>query len=101
MEADIWAKREFEEGVMPKKKTCEVPLPLGWEEARDYDGKIYYIDHSSKRTSWVDPRDRWVLSTGPNEPCPRNEVTNLAGYYSIVPVYSFIRGYFMIAMFRS
>lgn len=41
-----------------KKKTCEVPLPLGWEEARDYDGRVYYIDHNSKRTSWVDPRDR-------------------------------------------
>lgn len=43
---------------MPKKKTCEVPLPLGWEEARDFDGRVYYIDHNTKRTSWVDPRDR-------------------------------------------
>lgn len=43
---------------MPKKKTCEVPLPLGWEEARDFDGRIYYIDHNTKQTSWVDPRDR-------------------------------------------
>lgn len=43
---------------MPKKKTCEVPLPLGWEEAKDFDGRIYYIDHNTKRTSWVDPRDR-------------------------------------------
>lgn len=46
--------------IMPKKKTCEVPLPLGWEEARDFDGRVYYIDHNTKRTSWVDPRDRWV-----------------------------------------
>ncbi|XP_015763152.1 PREDICTED: protein KIBRA-like isoform X2 [Acropora digitifera] len=43
---------------MPKKKTCEVPLPLGWEEAKDFDGRVYYIDHNTKRTSWVDPRDR-------------------------------------------
>lgn len=46
--------------AMPKKKTCEVPLPLGWEEARDFDGRVYYIDHNTKRTSWIDPRDRWV-----------------------------------------
>lgn len=43
---------------MPKKKTCEVPLPLGWEEAKDFDGRVYFIDHNTKRTSWVDPRDR-------------------------------------------
>ncbi|XP_069754280.1 protein KIBRA-like isoform X2 [Narcine bancroftii] len=38
----------------------ELPLPPGWEEATDYDGKLYYIDHNTKRTSWVDPRDRWT-----------------------------------------
>lgn len=43
-------------GTMPRK---ELPLPAGWEEARDYDGKVYYIDHGSRTTSWVDPRDRW------------------------------------------
>ena len=43
--------------AMPKEKPYEVPLPLGWEEARDYDGRVYYIDHNTKRTSWVDPRD--------------------------------------------
>uniref|UniRef100_A0A8C5UI09 WW and C2 domain containing 1 n=1 Tax=Malurus cyaneus samueli TaxID=2593467 RepID=A0A8C5UI09_9PASS len=42
---------------MPRK---ELPLPEGWEEARDYDGKVYYIDHGSRTTSWVDPRDRYT-----------------------------------------
>ncbi|XP_042307856.1 protein KIBRA isoform X3 [Sceloporus undulatus] len=37
-----------------------LPLPEGWEEARDYDGKVYYIDHATKSTSWVDPRDRYT-----------------------------------------
>lgn len=37
----------------------ELPLPEGWEEARDFDGKVYYIDHTSRTTSWIDPRDRW------------------------------------------
>ncbi|KAB0364292.1 hypothetical protein FD754_008448 [Muntiacus muntjak] len=36
----------------------ELPLPEGWEEARDFDGKVYYIDHTSRTTSWIDPRDR-------------------------------------------
>ncbi|XP_028838164.1 protein KIBRA [Denticeps clupeoides] len=40
---------------MPRK---ELPLPEGWEEARDFDGKVYYIDHVSHTTSWIDPRDR-------------------------------------------
>ncbi|XP_030649348.1 protein KIBRA [Chanos chanos] len=40
---------------MPRK---ELPLPEGWEEARDFDGKVYYIDHINKTTSWIDPRDR-------------------------------------------
>uniref|UniRef100_A0A8C8VMC8 WW and C2 domain containing 2 n=1 Tax=Pelusios castaneus TaxID=367368 RepID=A0A8C8VMC8_9SAUR len=35
-----------------------LPLPDGWEEARDYDGKVFYIDHNTKQTSWIDPRDR-------------------------------------------
>ncbi|XP_048589384.1 protein KIBRA [Nematostella vectensis] len=44
---------------MPKEKPCEVPLPVGWEEARDTrDGRVYYIDHYSHRTTWIDPRDR-------------------------------------------
>lgn len=38
----------------------EIPLPAGWEFAQDYDGKIYFIDHNTKKTTWVDPRDRWV-----------------------------------------
>ncbi|XP_063059204.1 protein KIBRA [Engraulis encrasicolus] len=40
---------------MPRK---ELPLPEGWEEARDFDGKTYYIDHINQTTSWIDPRDR-------------------------------------------
>ncbi|XP_069487573.1 protein WWC2 [Ambystoma mexicanum] len=43
---------------MPRKGTGQLPLPDGWEEARDYDGKVFYIDHTNKQTSWIDPRDR-------------------------------------------
>ncbi|XP_068186777.1 protein KIBRA [Antennarius striatus] len=40
---------------MPRK---ELPLPEGWEEATDFDGKVYFIDHVHQSTSWIDPRDR-------------------------------------------
>ncbi|XP_025943524.1 protein WWC2 [Apteryx rowi] len=44
---------------MPRKVgNGQLPLPDGWEEARDYDGKVFYIDHNTKQTSWIDPRDR-------------------------------------------
>ena len=40
-------------------ETCrELPLPSGWEESVDFDGRVFYIDHNTKRTSWLDPRDR-------------------------------------------
>ncbi|KPP73604.1 protein WWC2-like [Scleropages formosus] len=43
---------------MPRKGNGQLPLPDGWEEARDYDGKVFYIDHNTRQTSWIDPRDR-------------------------------------------
>ncbi|XP_059609935.1 protein kibra [Phlebotomus argentipes] len=47
---------------MPKRhsKNGELHLPDGWEIGQDYDGKIYYIDHNSKKTTWIDPRDRYT-----------------------------------------
>ncbi|XP_040194072.1 protein WWC3 [Rana temporaria] len=40
------------------RESSELPLPAGWEEARDYDGRVFYIDHNTRKTSWIDPRDR-------------------------------------------
>ncbi|XP_053243226.1 protein WWC3 isoform X3 [Podarcis raffonei] len=40
------------------RENSELPLPAGWEEARDYDGRVFYIDHNTRQTSWIDPRDR-------------------------------------------
>ena len=33
-------------------------LPLGWEISTDFDGKVYFIDHINKKTTWIDPRDK-------------------------------------------
>ncbi|XP_035581826.1 protein WWC3-like isoform X2 [Zalophus californianus] len=40
------------------RESAELPLPAGWEEACDYDGRVFYIDHNTRQTSWIDPRDR-------------------------------------------
>nr|XP_060625919.1 protein WWC3 isoform X2 [Anolis sagrei ordinatus] len=46
-------------GAGPRgRESSELPLPAGWEEARDYDGRVFYIDHNTRQTSWIDPRDR-------------------------------------------
>ena len=43
---------------MPRGQIGEFPLPDGWEEGRDFDGKAFFIDHNNRRTTWIDPRDR-------------------------------------------
>lgn len=43
---------------MPKRRNGEIPLPSGWDIGTDFDGKIYFIDHINKQTTWIDPRDR-------------------------------------------
>lgn len=36
--------------------TSSNPLPDGWEQAITPEGEIYYINHLTRTTSWVDPR---------------------------------------------
>ena len=36
----------------------DLALPQGWDQGKDFDGKVYYIDHHNQKTTWVDPRDR-------------------------------------------
>ena len=40
------------------EKRSKQPLPPGWEIGRDLDGKTFFIDHQTRRTTWIDPRDR-------------------------------------------
>nr|XP_029709675.1 protein kibra-like [Aedes albopictus] len=42
---------------MPKSSN-DADLPLGWEINTDFDGKVYFIDHINKKTTWIDPRDK-------------------------------------------
>ncbi|KAG0345486.1 hypothetical protein BG004_003677 [Podila humilis] len=32
------------------------PLPAGWEQRLTPEGRPYYVDHSTRSTTWVDPR---------------------------------------------
>lgn len=48
------SKNGSESNTMLRKNN----LPDGWEMSTDYDGKVYYIDHNNKTTTWIDPRDR-------------------------------------------
>ncbi|XP_011503552.1 PREDICTED: protein kibra [Ceratosolen solmsi marchali] len=45
---------------MPRRRNGEIPLPEGWDVAQDYDGKMYFIDHNTRKTTWIDPRDRFT-----------------------------------------
>ena len=40
------------------------PLPSGWDVGQDFDGKIYFIDHNTKKTTWVDPREQQQQNVG-------------------------------------
>lgn len=45
---------------MPNIPPNDVDLPNGWDVAQDFDGKTYYIDHVNEKTTWIDPRDRFL-----------------------------------------
>ena len=38
--------------------TDGTPLPEGWDVGMDFDGKVYFIDHKNRTTTWLDPRNR-------------------------------------------
>ena len=31
------------------------PLPSGWEKRRDPEGRVYYVDHNTRQTTWQRP----------------------------------------------
>ena len=36
-------------------------LPAGWEVGMTEDGRVYYIDHNTRRTTWVSRYGHWVI----------------------------------------
>ncbi|RLN95286.1 hypothetical protein BBJ28_00012257 [Nothophytophthora sp. Chile5] len=37
--------------------TPQMPLPLGWEEKTDAKGRVFFVDHMNRVTTWTDPRE--------------------------------------------
>src|SRR5690606_28587760 len=41
-------------------------LPPGWEQRHTSEGRIYYVDHNTRTTTWVDPRrTQWIRMYNP------------------------------------
>jgi len=51
----------------------KLPLPHNWEEAITDDGRKFYIDHNTRRTSWIDPRDK-IIKPHSFSDCLSNEL---------------------------
>ncbi len=47
-----------EDSVHHQHQADGQPLPEGWDMGMDFDGKIYYIDHKTRTTTWIDPRNK-------------------------------------------
>uniref|UniRef100_A0ABI7YVJ2 E3 ubiquitin-protein ligase n=1 Tax=Felis catus TaxID=9685 RepID=A0ABI7YVJ2_FELCA len=42
-------------GPRPLNTVPQAPLPPGWEQRVDQHGRVYYVDHIEKRTTWDRP----------------------------------------------
>ncbi|XP_053569048.1 E3 ubiquitin-protein ligase Itchy homolog [Bombina bombina] len=41
------------------------PLPNGWEKRTDLNGRVYFVNHSTRTTQWEDPRSQGQLNEKP------------------------------------
>ncbi|XP_029994052.1 membrane-associated guanylate kinase, WW and PDZ domain-containing protein 3a isoform X2 [Sphaeramia orbicularis] len=57
--------------TMPQDESQE-PLPKNWEMAYTETGMVYFIDHNSKTTTWLDPR--LAKKAKPPEKCEEGEL---------------------------
>jgi E3 ubiquitin-protein ligase NEDD4 len=38
-------------------------LPVGWEQRNTSEGRVYFVDHNTRTTTWVDPRRQQYVRT--------------------------------------
>ncbi|XP_008120283.2 NEDD4-like E3 ubiquitin-protein ligase WWP2 isoform X2 [Anolis carolinensis] len=61
-----WEQRELSNGRVyyvdhnTKTTTWERPLPPGWEKRVDPRGRYYYVDHNTRTTTWQRPTAEYV-----------------------------------------
>nr|XP_031310608.1 membrane-associated guanylate kinase, WW and PDZ domain-containing protein 2 isoform X3 [Camelus dromedarius] len=67
-------KEQMEDAKPTKPEESEEsdPLPDNWEMAYTEKGEVYFIDHNTKTTSWLDPR--LAKKAKPPEECKENEL---------------------------
>ena len=53
------------------------PLPGGWEQRFDQNGRIYYVDHINKTTTWIRPTLRAVGAAASSNAEPANQAGKL------------------------
>ncbi|XP_046892777.1 itchy E3 ubiquitin protein ligase a [Hypomesus transpacificus] len=41
------------------------PLPHGWEKRTDSNGRVYFVQHTTRTTQWEDPRTQGLLNDKP------------------------------------
>ncbi|KAF5919546.1 hypothetical protein HPG69_000145 [Diceros bicornis minor] len=63
---EVWEQRELPNGRVyyvdhnTKTTTWERPLPPGWEKRTDPRGRFYYVDHNTRTTTWQRPTAEYV-----------------------------------------
>jgi len=45
-----------EQNQLTQNQTNNVPLPPHWEQRITPEGRIYFVDHENRTTTWLDPR---------------------------------------------
>ncbi|XP_047659980.1 membrane-associated guanylate kinase, WW and PDZ domain-containing protein 2a isoform X8 [Tachysurus fulvidraco] len=73
-ETDTVRAESEQDKPRPKDELCDElgPLPDNWEMAYTEKGEVYFIDHNTKTTSWLDPR--LAKKAKPPEECNENEL---------------------------
>ncbi|XP_053364580.1 membrane-associated guanylate kinase, WW and PDZ domain-containing protein 2a isoform X2 [Clarias gariepinus] len=73
-EPDMVGAETEEDKPHPKDDHCNElgPLPDNWEMAYTEKGEVYFIDHNTKTTSWLDPR--LAKKAKPPEECNEDEL---------------------------
>ncbi|CAO3678688.1 unnamed protein product [Umbelopsis vinacea] len=59
-------------GVLPLNNNTTTagngPLPSGWEMRTTAEGRPYFVDHTTRTTTWVDPRrQQYIRTLGPGQ----------------------------------
>ncbi|XP_038215420.1 uncharacterized protein LOC119834939 isoform X2 [Zerene cesonia] len=60
---------------------CEEPLPPGWEARMDSHGRVFYIDHINRTTTWQRPA---ANGTSPRSPAPEIQRRQLDRRYQSI-----------------